>query len=445
MHRPDDMFSYSKETITCTRIVIERQYAGCGFSEQIRSKLHLCMRTMKHEYLGECLRGMIRSLNFDPTGAYLVATRDNSFFLYDPRFNRVVRSGASAHEDSVNCVKFLSPRSFATGSDDGRVALWDARNVTAPVKLLRRHGAYSTKNIEYDEQSNRLFTIESGELVLSWDLGNITEAVSEKFDVIMRTPQTYQLRLAPDGSKLLVTTQHSCLIIINNFNGLTIVEDMCNSVGVLDKIARSFNINNTNAIEMLQRDEHQFLSQKRNTVSFHFAPPDFGSTLSVCFHPSNELIAYRSLQKRPYYNYVCENICLYDVRNTLNLAQCNTELDQYYSDFPRGRMLAVKEDVHVACDYELIKDISFSPDGRLIATPLANTVKLLAATPKCLNFDHFLNPMQKTSLPPSVLYDIRCPLIKLHSPVICCAFAPRDTLLATGSVDGEIHIHQPVL
>ena len=201
----------------------------------------------------------------------------------------------------------------------------------------------------------------------------------------MRIPRICRLRLAPDGSKLLVTTQQSCLIIINNFYGVSVVEDLHNSLRMMDKIARSFYTNSTSAIDMLQRDERKFLAQKKNTISFHFAPPDCASIPSVCFHPSNDLIGYRSLQKRPYYNYVCESIYLYDVRNTFAL--CHSELGQYYNDFPRGRMLAMKEDVHVAYDYELIKEINFSPDGRLIAAPSSNTVKLLVAA----NLDHFFS------------------------------------------------------
>ena len=66
----------------------------------------------------------------------------------------------------------------------------------------------------------------------------------------------------------------------------------------------------------------------------------------------------------------------------------------------------MKEDVHVAYDYELIKEINFSPDGRLIAVPSSNTVKLFAATSNCANFEHFLNIKQKNSLPPTDLYDL---------------------------------------
>ena len=435
------MYARSKKTTTCGKLVIERQYILCSdFNEQIQSRLHLCMRTVKHKHFAVRSHGMIYSLSFDPTGAYLVATcSGSSIFLYDPRFNRVVCSKPSAHEDGVNCVTFLAPGRFATGSDDGKVALWDARKVTAPVKLLQGH-AYSVKNIEYDEKSNRLFTIGFDEQVLSWDLSTITEAVSEEFDIIMRLPQICRLKLAPDSSKLLVSTRYSCLIAINNFNGFSIVKDMYNSFGVMNKVAKSFYGTHNRAVEMLQRDETKFLTRKKNAVSFHLALPAFSSALSVSFHPSSsDLIAYRSLQRHNSVAY--ETTCLYDIRDTFFL--CDSELGRYYRDFPDQRMLAIKEHEFYARDF--IKEISFSPDGRVIATPLSNTVKLLAATSNCPNFDvHFRNPLQNTSLP-SELCDLQCTLIEHQNPVLCCAFAPRDMLLATGCMDGEIYIHQPVI
>lgn len=437
------MCARSKGTTTCAEFVVQRQYVLCSdFNEQIQSKLDLCVRTVKHGYFAARSHGMIYSLKFDPAGAYLVATcSGNSFFLYDPRFNRVVSSNPCAHEDGVNCVTFLAPGRFATGSDDGRVALWDARKVTAPVKLLQGH-AYSVKNIEYDERSNRLFTVGFDEQVLSWYLDGTSEEVSDEFDIIIRLPQICRLRLAPDGTKLLLTTRYNCLMIINSFDGLNIVKDMYNSFGVMNKIAKSFYPNTANhSTKVLQRDESQFITRKRNAVSFHLAPPPYSSVLSVCFHPNNKLIAYRSLQRRNFIAYDYESTCIYDVRDSHT--QCHSELGQYYSDFPERRMLAIKK--HEIYAHDFIKEICFSPDGRLIAAPLSNTVQLLAASAECPNIDlHFQKLNQDTSLP-SKLCDLQCPLIAHKNPVLCCTFAPRDVLLATGCMDGEIYIHQPVL
>ena len=125
---------------------------------------------------------------------------------------------------------------FVTGSADGDVALWDARKVNSQITLLKGH-TDAIEDVEYDQRSNRLFTAGFDSQVLSWDLDGIREPVSKQFDVIMQLPQTYRLKLAPDNSKLLLTTQYSCLIVIDNFNGHTIVRDMQGSLKLVSKIA----------------------------------------------------------------------------------------------------------------------------------------------------------------------------------------------------------------
>jgi len=285
-------------------------------------------------------RGMIYNLNFNPTGTLLVATRsNNSFVLYDPRFNHPVASKYCAHEDGVNCVTFLSPGQFATGSDDGNVALWDARNLSTPAQLLQGH-AYSVKNIEYDGKSNRLFTIGFDDQVLCWDLGNVTE---QEFSVIMRLPDMCRLRLALDSSKLLITTRFNCFIVINNFDGDHIVRDMYNSFEVIQKIASVYD-SVAEQGEMLKENERQFLTRNRNAVSFHVALPNESellyksqpSIMSVCFHPSNKIVAYRTVQRN---NTLQETTSLFDIRDTNSFDRKST-ISQFYQTNPNRRTLA---------------------------------------------------------------------------------------------------------
>ena len=165
-----------KKTATCDKLLTERQYVVFpNFSQQIQSKLQWSIRTVKHEHVAARSHGMIYTVNFDPTGAYLVATcSGNSFFLYDPRFNRVVCANPCAHRDEVNCATFLAPGHFATGSADGEVALWDARKVNSQITLLKGH-TDAIEDVEYDQRSNRLFTAGFDSQVLSWDLDGIRE------------------------------------------------------------------------------------------------------------------------------------------------------------------------------------------------------------------------------------------------------------------------------
>ncbi|XP_065913452.1 DDB1- and CUL4-associated factor 10-like [Dysidea avara] len=432
-----------KRIVACCRLVKERQLAvHSHFNDQLCYRLYSRLETVNYI---ETTRphGMIYNLNFNQLGTLLAATRsNNSFVLYDPRFNRPVESKYCAHDDGVNCVTFLSPGRFATGSDDGLVALWDTRNISTPVCLLQGH-AYSVKNIEYDGKSNRLFTIGFDDQVLSWDLDSVTAPLSEEFNVIMRLPDMCRLRLSPDSSKLLVTTRFNCFIIINDFDGGHIVRDMYSSFGVIQKIALTYD-SVVEQGEMLEENERQFLTRNRNAVSFHMALPteseslyiSHPSIMSVCFHPSNKIIAYRTLQQR--YDALQETTSLFDIRDT-NTFRIKSTISQYYQTFPYRRTLACYK--HESHAQHFIKEINFSPDGRLLASPVANSVQLMELTsqPDQHNFD----PVR--GLLPSSMRVLDCKLTRHHGPVLCCAFAPGDILLASGAMDGTVFIHQPKL
>jgi len=428
-----------KRTVTCCRLIKERQLTICPyFNDQIYDRLYLRLETVKYIETARP-RGMIYNLNFNPSGTLLVATRsNNSFVLYDPRFNCPIASKYCAHDDDVNCVTFLSPGQFATGSDDGNVALWDARNLSIPTNLLQGH-AYSVKNIEYDRKSNRLFTIGFDDQVLSWDLDSVVE---QEFSVIMRLPDMCRLRLALDSSKLLITTQFNCFIIINNFDGDHIVRDMYHSFEVIQKIASSYH-SVVKQAEMLEENEQQFLARSRNAVSFHVALPNESESLyksqpsitSACFHPCNKIIAYRTVQR----NFTLqETTSLFDIRDT-NMFDRESTVSQFYQTYPYRRTLACYR--HGSFAQHFIKEINFSPDGRLLASPIENTVQLIELTSQ--QYQHNLDPV--SGLLPSNMCLLDCKLTAHDSPVLCCAFAPGDLLLASGSMDGTVFIHQPKL
>ncbi len=79
------------------------------------------------------------------------ACEQNSVLLFDPGSRKLVHNVERAHQDCVNCVRFLDTRSFATCSDDTTVALWDARYLKNKVKVLRGHSNW-VKNIEYSHR-----------------------------------------------------------------------------------------------------------------------------------------------------------------------------------------------------------------------------------------------------------------------------------------------------
>ena len=96
--------------------------------------------------------GGIFNLAFNADGSLLGAACENKcVLLFDPNTRKLVHTVENAHNDCVNCLRFLDANLFATCSDDTTIALWDARNLKRKLRLFNGH-VNSVKNIEY---SNR--------------------------------------------------------------------------------------------------------------------------------------------------------------------------------------------------------------------------------------------------------------------------------------------------
>lgn len=66
-------------------------------------------------------------------------------------------------------LRFLDDRTFATGSDDCTVALWDFRNVKQKVTQLQGHRNW-VKSIEYSPATGQLISSGFDGKVYAWDI-----------------------------------------------------------------------------------------------------------------------------------------------------------------------------------------------------------------------------------------------------------------------------------
>lgn len=65
--------------------------------------------------------------------------------------------------------RFLDSRTFASGSDDTNVALWDIRNLKCRIQTLRGHSNW-VKSIEYCSRDGLLVTSAFDGNVYTWDI-----------------------------------------------------------------------------------------------------------------------------------------------------------------------------------------------------------------------------------------------------------------------------------
>ncbi|CAL4103752.1 unnamed protein product, partial [Meganyctiphanes norvegica] len=116
--------------------------------------------------------GGVFNLEFSPDGSHLVAAcEQRALMVFDPLTRKAIHNIPYAHQNCVNCIRFLDTRVFASCSDDHTVALWDVRNLKRKVRLLEGHSNW-VKNIEYSAADGILVTSGFDGKILSWDINN---------------------------------------------------------------------------------------------------------------------------------------------------------------------------------------------------------------------------------------------------------------------------------
>ncbi|XP_011297026.1 DDB1- and CUL4-associated factor 10 [Fopius arisanus] len=177
------------------------------------------------ENLCNAMHGGVFNLEFSPDGSLLVAVCEKkSILMFDPLCRRLVHAIDNAHNDCVNCARFLDQRMFATCSDDSTVALWDARNLKHRIRTLQGHSNW-VKNIEYSPNDGLLLTSDFDGSIYTWDINSYTEN-SFFYNRVFHTNGLMRTRLTPDASKMLICTTSGYLIIIHNLKLSTLTQDL---------------------------------------------------------------------------------------------------------------------------------------------------------------------------------------------------------------------------
>lgn len=172
-----------------------------------------------------CEYGGAFNLEFSPDGSILVAACEKkTIVLFDPITEKQMCTIKNAHSDSVNCVKFLDNRMFATCSDDSTVALWDTRNLKSKIRSLQGHSNW-VKNIEYSKKDCQLVTSGFDGSIFTWDINSYTEH-GFVYQKVFHTPGLMRCRLVPDENRLVICTTGGYLIIIHNLNLASLAKDL---------------------------------------------------------------------------------------------------------------------------------------------------------------------------------------------------------------------------
>lgn len=444
--------------------------------------------------------GGIFNLEYSLDGKLLVAACEGrQVLLYDAATQKQITTIDNAHSNCVNCIRFLDERTFATGSDDTLIKLWDLRNLKTASRTLHGHSNW-IKNIEWSEKEHVMVTSAFDGTVYAWNLNDRTEN-NMLFEKVFLMSGLMRMKLSPDGTKMIISTTTGFIIIIHNLNLLSLATDL-----------RSFR---PNLYRLMQTSDQSFPiattynylfnpSRKSNRIEFIDDFPNEAEAISsLQIHPhgwcavsrnlngqeNEEWTAVHDIQDRDekeyqdsytyIEDYVDENesgsdeptnnqrptdlwmgyISLDDYINNVSgqarlemgivnsgLIGYNAAYHAYFQQHPEEKNKVIKnlprmthfiKEKNVGKGF--IKGLSFSSDGRIICSPYDKGVRLLAFSDSCQELSECV-PDRPQSLKTVVeMNDYH------RDIVVSCRFSPTQHQLVSGCLGSEIKWYYPVL
>ncbi|XP_073518952.1 DDB1- and CUL4-associated factor 10 isoform X2 [Phyllobates terribilis] len=381
--------------------------------------------------------GAVFNLEYSPDGSVLtVACEQTEVLLFDPLSSKHIKTLSEAHEDCVNNIRFLDNRMFATCSDDTTIALWDLRKLNTKVCTLHGHTSW-VKNIEFDTNTRLLVTSGFDGNVIIWDTNRCTEdgCPHKKF---FHTRFLMRMRLTPDCSKMLISTSSGYLLILHDLDLTKSLE--VGSYPILRARRTASTSDSRPSISLCHHSVLGSLFEKHTSRASQREGNSPRNSLEVL---TPEVPGERergncitSLQLHP--------------KGWATLLRCSSNTDDQewtcVYEFQEGapvrpisprcslRLTHYIEEANVGRGY--IKELCFSPDGRMIASPHGYGVRLLGFDSQC---SELVDCMPKEA---GTLQEI-CSLYSHKDVVLTTKFSPTHCQVASGCLSGRVSLYQP--
>ncbi|XP_063311387.1 DDB1- and CUL4-associated factor 10 [Pelobates fuscus] len=388
--------------------------------------------------------GAVFNLEYSPDGSVLtVACEQTEVLLFDPVSSKHIKTLSEAHEDCVNNIRFLDNRLFATCSDDTTIALWDLRKLNTKVCTLHGHTSW-VKNIEYDTNTRLLVTSGFDGNVIIWDTNRCTEdgCPHKKF---FHTRFLMRMRLTPDCSKMLISTSSGYLLILHDL-------DLTKSLEVGSyPILRARRTASTSDMTTSPTSESRTGPQCQNSdLGSLFEKHTSRSSQREGASPRNslEVLTPDVPGERDRGN--CITSLQLHPKGWATLLRCSSNTDDQewtcVYEFQEGtpvrpvsprcslRLTHYIEEANVGRGY--IKELCFSPDGRMIASPHGYGIRLLGFDSQC---NELVDCLPKEA---GTLQEIRS-LYSHRDVVLTTKFSPTHCQIASGCLSGRVSLYQP--
>ena len=404
--------------------------------------------------------GSVFNMEFSPYNPYtlLVAHSRKSCSLYDSRLERRVLSAPNIHNDPANIITFIDRFTFATGSDDETIKLWDIRKFGQSVDcigVLRGHKGW-VKNIEYDPETNKLYSIAFNDGVRYWSINEVQKYAEGTVDnLLFDIKDGVRMKLSRDT--MAISNRKNLIYVINDFESKS-VASICNCLPTQLPLTLSDLVN----IELCSSNDKNKPSIR---VISDLGEPSYETPLSLAFAPTNNhyhhsssLLAFRTMRAvfdGHYLSSVNETTKLYDTSTDPNTnpdpdTDSDTDSDtsnvyvswyhNYYNTSKHFLNTISEKSGEGAAEY--IKEISFSSDGRLLVSPYQNGVRLLAVDTNCTNIDQYYRDNSPSEGEFKIINVCK---EACNTPVLTSRLNSNIMCLAAGSCKGTVQFYSPQL
>uniref|UniRef100_A0A8I3P1E0 DDB1- and CUL4-associated factor 10 n=2 Tax=Canis lupus familiaris TaxID=9615 RepID=A0A8I3P1E0_CANLF len=359
-------------------------------------------------YLSTRTHGAVFNLEYSPDGSVLtVACEQTEVLLFDPISSKHIKTLSEAHEDCVNNIRFLDNRLFATCSDDTTIALWDLRKLNTKVCTLHGHTSW-VKNIEYDTNTRLLVTSGFDGNVIIWDTNRCTEdgCPHKKF---FHTRFLMRMRLTPDCSKMLISTSSGYLLILHDLDLTKSLEVGSYPILRARRTTSNSGVSPRNSLEVLTPEVPGERDRGNCITSLQLHPKGWATLLRCSSNTDDQ-----------------EWTCVYEFQEGAPVRpvspRCSLRLTHYIEEANVGR--------------GYIKELCFSPDGRMISSPHGYGIRLLGFDKQC---SELIDCLPKEASPLRVIRS----LYSHNDVVLTTKFSPTHCQIASGCLSGRVSLYQP--
>nr|XP_039266074.1 DDB1- and CUL4-associated factor 10-like isoform X1 [Styela clava] len=423
---------------------------------------------------GNMQKGGVFGLKYCPNGQLLVAACEhNSVVLIDPMTNKVLQHKQDAHRDCVNNILFMDEKMFASCSDDHTIAVWDLRNFKKEVFRLRGHTSW-VKNIEFHQPSKQLVSSGFDDTIRVWDINNVKDDENVETRVLLTVGGLLRIRLSPAGDNLYLSSSTFREVIgINNLDLSSIEDDIGfiraenDFLGLITKKRTIPSFNHlTQTKPVTRRNQIDRYRGCGSPVLDMYGDDIVGHSIDV--HPNNSAILLHCIGAFDKVTVVHNTKRFYD----FNIDENTTDATPNLPLIRGSPTHLLPFEFNSECEY--LEEVSFSSCGRLIASPIGFGVTIATFDEHFNDYEtHMAQEIQRANMKlneksktvggskdrkrqitdsdlgylkiePRLFHEVKT-CFGHKSPVLSTSFSPVHMQLASGSEDGTVLFHNPVL